>query len=394
VPVAEVMEMVPANRSLSAFMPVMNIENAVQRFGSTLAFTKKLMTEGKDYGKIPGTDKPTLLKPGAEKLCAFYGFTPRFEAVSIVEDWTGNDHGGEPFFYYRYRCQLWRGDMLIAESEASCNSREKKYRYRWVPESELGGLPKEQLRFKDGKRTVQEFTFSIDSAETGGKYGKPPEYWQRFKDAISDGTAKPVKKKTSKGATYDAYEISYGETLYRVPNPDVADELNTIQKMSQKRALIASTLVACCASEYYTQDLEDRIDDEHGFTPSASTAPRAPEVAPWDGEEPESQKSTVDTSNDPEQLQTFLKEGMKGKDEFLRLMTMFKLQIVSANKKAGRTTGLDKVYYETLAAHDIRDAKGFDRLDAAGTGNLIRAMYAACIKLSAELKMEMETANA
>jgi hypothetical protein len=391
VPVAEVMEMIPANRSLSAFMPVMNIENAVQRFSSTLAFTKKLMTKGKDYGEIPGTDKPTLLKPGAEKLCAFYGFTPRFEAVSIVEDWTGNDHGGEPFFYYRYRCQLWRGDMLIAESEASCNSREKKYRYRWVPESELGGLPKEQYRSKDGRLTIQEFTFSVEKSETGGKYGKPPEYWQRFKDAIADGTAKKIKKTTSKGASYDGYEISYGETLYRVPNPDVADELNTIQKMSQKRALIASTLVACCASEYYTQDLEDRIDDEHGFTPAASIAPRVPEVAPWEGEQTETHAKS-DNGNDSEQLKTFLNEGRKGHREFLKLMTMFRVNIQKATQNATGTVD-DSVYFNTLRDHKItNDEKGFGQLDAEGKERLIRALYAACNKLAAELRME--TANA
>ena len=39
--------------------------------------------------------------------------------------------------------------------------------------------------------------------------------------------------------------------------PDAADLVNTIQKMAQKRALIAATLIAVSASEFFTQDVED-----------------------------------------------------------------------------------------------------------------------------------------
>ena len=33
--------------------------------------------------------------------------------------------------------------------------------------------------------------------------------------------------------------------------------VNTIQKMAQKRALVAATLIATSASEFFTQDVED-----------------------------------------------------------------------------------------------------------------------------------------
>ena len=55
-------------------------------------------------------------------------------------------------------------------------------------------------------------------------------------------------------------------TLYRVPNPDVADLVNTIQKMAQKRALVAATLIATSASEFFTQDVEDTSGDSFGIT--------------------------------------------------------------------------------------------------------------------------------
>jgi hypothetical protein len=37
----------------------------------------------------------------------------------------------------------------------------------------------------------------------------------------------------------------------------VADVVNTIQKMAQRRALVAATLIATSASEFFTQDVED-----------------------------------------------------------------------------------------------------------------------------------------
>jgi hypothetical protein len=65
-----------------------------------------------------------------------------------------------------------------------------------------------------------------------------------------------VEKLTRRGKSV-AWEIDVDTALYRIPNPDVADVVNTIQKMAQKRALVAATLIATSASEFFTQDVED-----------------------------------------------------------------------------------------------------------------------------------------
>ncbi|HYY55914.1 MAG TPA: hypothetical protein VE842_01215, partial [Pyrinomonadaceae bacterium] len=119
---------VPADRS--QFMPAMSIELAVERYNAITEFVSRVLRRDVDYGMIPGTDKLTLLKPGAEKLTTFFGLSTRFQLIERIEDWTGEDYNGEPFFYYLYRCQLYRGDLLVAEADGSCNSREQKYRYR------------------------------------------------------------------------------------------------------------------------------------------------------------------------------------------------------------------------------------------------------------------------
>ena len=86
---------------------------------------------------------------------------------------------------------------------------------------------------------------------------------ERFQDrspaavfAIRSGAARSVEKTTRRGQSV-AWEIDVDTSLYRVPNPDGADVVNTIQKMAQKRALVAATLIATSASEFFTQDVED-----------------------------------------------------------------------------------------------------------------------------------------
>ncbi|HEX5736256.1 MAG TPA: hypothetical protein VF131_25730 [Blastocatellia bacterium] len=208
------------------FMPALSVQQAVDRFNHVVEFVRTVMREGVDYGVIPGTDKPTLLKPGAEKLCTLFGLTSRFEIIRSAEDWTGADHNGEPFFFYLYRCQLRRGDMIIAEGDGSANSWEQKYRYR---EAHRKCPQCAQAAIIRGK---QEF---------GGG-------WVCF------------RKRGGCGAKFDIEDpVITDQPAGRVLNENIADQVNTIQKMAQKRSLIAATLLAVNGSEFFTQDCEEFI---------------------------------------------------------------------------------------------------------------------------------------
>jgi hypothetical protein len=241
----------------SMYLPAMSMEVALARRAAIVEFTRRLMVRDQDFGEIPGTNKPTLLKPGAEKLCNFFGLEPEFTPIVEDIDWTGTLHGGEVFCYARYRCRLLREGRVVGVGEGSCNSWEAKYRYRWVAEEQVPAqLDCANLPKRGARRTVCEFDFAIERAETTGTYGKPAEHWQRLRDAIRAGTAREVEKPTRRGMSV-AWEVDVDTALYRIPNPDVADVVNTIQKMAQKRALVAATLIATSASEFFTQDVED-----------------------------------------------------------------------------------------------------------------------------------------
>lgn len=82
---------------------------------------QKTLHQGHDFGIIPGTDKPTLLKPGAEKILMMMGLRSEFEIVDSTRDFE------KGFFQYQVRCRLLKGDMVITEGLGACNTRERKY---------------------------------------------------------------------------------------------------------------------------------------------------------------------------------------------------------------------------------------------------------------------------
>lgn len=95
------------------------------------AAIQKNLKRGHDYGVIAGTNKPTLLKPGAEKILMMFGLKSEYEIITQIEDWT------KGIFAYTVKCTLSKGDEKITEGLGSCNNQEDKYKYRWVYEKEI-----------------------------------------------------------------------------------------------------------------------------------------------------------------------------------------------------------------------------------------------------------------
>lgn len=102
-----------------------NYQNALAQTAShynvMVAFVKAQMQRDVDYGVIPGTSKPSLLKPGAEKLLRLFNLRPNFELIQSVVDFE------KPLFHYHYRCSLYRGGEMVGSGDGCCNSMEIKY---------------------------------------------------------------------------------------------------------------------------------------------------------------------------------------------------------------------------------------------------------------------------
>jgi len=256
---------------------------------------RRELKDGLDFGVIPGTNKPTLLKPGAEKLAKLLNCYDDYEIIERIEDW------GKPLFRYLIRCTLieMSSGTKVSSGLGECNSYESKYRYRWIEEENLPlGVRKEDLKSRDGRKTLFEFDFALEKRETTGKYGKPKEYWDAFDKAIKDGSAKRTEKETKSGKKMFGHEMIIGTTQYQAPNPDIFDQINTILKMAKKRALVDAALSAGRLSDLFTQDLEDFAE----YEPTPAAHERQAEAKPPAAQAPKAAAKTEPAATAPEEF--------------------------------------------------------------------------------------------
>jgi len=115
------MSQLPTNIAIIDTVEVAQVEATMKKISQFQQVIQNTLHQNHDYGIIPGTDKPTLLKPGAEKILMMMGLRSEFEIVDSTRDFE------KGFFQYQVRCKLFKGDMLITEGLGSCNTRERKY---------------------------------------------------------------------------------------------------------------------------------------------------------------------------------------------------------------------------------------------------------------------------
>lgn len=177
---------------------------------------KSVMKSDVHFGTIPGCgDKPTLLQPGAQKLCLMFMFADDYDIQQIDMP---NGHRE-----YRVKCKLThKGNGIVQGNGIGiCSTMESKYRYRTGP-VEFTGKP------------------------------VPREYWDSGRDQKLIGGRGHVAKKNPDTGLWEI--AKQGE---KIENPDIADTYNTVLKIACKRALVHATLNATAASDIFAQDLED-----------------------------------------------------------------------------------------------------------------------------------------
>lgn len=205
---------------------VFDVETAKNRLEELQKFVQFYMKEGEDFGTIPGTPKPTLYKPGADKLCDIYGIADTYRVTSRTENWERN------LFDYEIECTLLskRTGSLVATGLGSCNSYEGKYRWR------------------DSKRkcpTCNKETIIKGKEEYGGG-------WLCYKKL--DGCGAKFK---------EGDQSIEGQSSGKVENEDIPTLKNTILKMAKKRAKVDAVLSATRSSGLFTQDMEDWVKAEN-----------------------------------------------------------------------------------------------------------------------------------
>ena len=186
---------------------------------------KSVMKDGEHFGKIPGCgEKPSLLKPGAEKLCFTFRLDPEFD-IEVIDMGKGHRE-------YRVKCTLYsiNGGNRVGSGVGSASTMEGKWRYRTGP-VEFTGNP------------------------------VPKAYWDNaktdFKKALEAIGGKGFSAK--KNPDTNKWEIAIQGEKVEHDNP--ADMYNTVLKMGKKRAMVDAVLTCTAASDIFTQDVEELVDN-------------------------------------------------------------------------------------------------------------------------------------
>jgi hypothetical protein len=274
-------------------MPVSDVVARVRRIQEVMS---ALMKEGTHYGKIPGTDKPTLYKPGAELILTTF----RISATpALIEDLSSDDE-------IRYRVTV-RGTNqttgeVLGEMSGECSSNEEKYRWRRpVCDEEFAEAPEDRRR----------------------------EKWAR-------GQGKAYKQKQIRTSP--------------------ADVANTILKMAVKRALIAMTLVTTSCSDIFAQDLEDlpeelreSVSDQHDAKPSIQPPQRKSETKKEEAPAADGQVTApaLLLSVKKPNGKNFHVLKLKGDDRFFT--TFSETVVTAAETLAGTTTKVCLTFVEKVA---------------------------------------------
>lgn len=183
--------------SLIDSVDIAAIQATMQKIATFQAVVQKSLKAEHDYGVVAGTgSKPTLLKPGGEKICMMFGLNPEYEFLDKTENYK------DGFFAYNIKCTLYRNGQPVSQGVGNCNSMEKRYRY-------------------------------INS--------------DKLPEGIDPSTVEEITDR-------------YGRKKFKIPNPHIADLVNTILKMAKKRAFIDAVLQVASLSDLFTQDLEDIKD--------------------------------------------------------------------------------------------------------------------------------------
>jgi hypothetical protein len=185
------------------YVNTLTAENIKAQVGLIQKVMKAVMKRETHYGVIPGTQKPTLYKAGAEVLLTTF----RIAVDPEIDDLSTGDE-----IRYRVRAigRHQATGVVVGIGIGECSTSEEKYRWRdAVCPEEFDQTDEDRRRTKYAK------------AKGGGHYTR--------------------------------------QQIRTVP----ADLANTVLKMAKKRAQIDLTLTATAASDIFTQDMEDSSDDSH-----------------------------------------------------------------------------------------------------------------------------------
>lgn len=297
----------------------MAVADVIQHYAMVQEVKQTIMKPEVHYGKIPGTPKPTLLKPGAEALCM---------AFRISDDYLVEDLSTPDAVRYRVKC-IGAHQVALAklgEGMGEASSDEEKYKWRKaVCDEEWDETPANLRRVKYGK-------------QSGGGFYKQKQI-----------------------------------------RTEPADMRNTVLKMALKRAKVGMTINVTACSDMFSQDLEDM--DAALREHLARHGEESQETEGGDGGQAGKEKKPYPADSFADNMKAWQKAVNKGKtpQDVLEIVDQLtpefalsdeqRAAILALKPAGGKASGnvTDAAPKVTYAQVDkqLREARGFDALNEA-----------------------------
>lgn len=209
-------EVVMVEAESTSLIPTTDVQGRVDTMlanrGYIIEKVKPMLIEGVDVYTLPGMKKPSLGKPGAEKLAAIFGLIAKFEVDKETMEIIGKEANGKP--YIAYVCNLSRSGRVSGQGRGATFIEWMRNSYQMVFQKPTG-TPE-----KDG--------------------------WKGPFNATSKNTGLPY-------------------TYWKIPDAPIFDSLalNKAIKMAQKSAFVDAVIRTTGMSDLFTQDLEDMKSEDH-----------------------------------------------------------------------------------------------------------------------------------
>lgn len=211
---------ISSNNPIAESMPV-SVDSLIRQVNSIQEAMKAVMQDNVHYGKIPGCgDKPSLLKPGAEKIGLMFRLGASFDIKEVELPANHRE--------FKITCTLTHipTGQMVGQGVGSCSTMESKFRYVGT-ELELTDIE------------------------------VPKAYWdKRDMDILVEAVGGAVPKSSLQPKKVDS-KWFIGIKGEKKERKDVADIYNTCLKMAKKRAHVDAIITATAAGDIFTQDVED-----------------------------------------------------------------------------------------------------------------------------------------
>lgn len=228
------------------------VSDSMKKINEFQEVIQKTLVPNHDYGQTFFGSKPSLLKPGAEKILMLLGLSSEYEIIEKIQDYE------EGFFAYTIRCVLTKNGQVVTEGLGHCNSKEKKYESDKQDKYMLGNTC-----LKMAKKRAQ-----VDAALTVGSLSNI--FTQDLEDMVQFEQSERLETMTIDDA--ESMKIGFGKyegkTIKEIHSTDIGYVKWLSEKAKELAVRKAAEMVLNGAQENQEEpeaNIFDEVDDEIPF---------------------------------------------------------------------------------------------------------------------------------